>query len=289
MVNIHHFKNIAVNKIRVCATRINLLINRSFMSAVTVFILIFIFGSCIGSFLNVCIYRIPDSRSIVKPRSMCPECNSLIRFYDNIPILSYLLLMGKCRRCGAKISARYPAIELLTGILACACFIKFGFSAEAIIYFCLMAALVVISFIDIDHKIVPDSISLPAIPIGLISSFVLPSIHFTEAFIGMLVGGGILYFIAWSYQFITGKEGMGGGDIKLLAMIGAFIGWKGVLVAIFIASATGAFVGFFLMLVAHKNMKYAVPFGPFLSMGAIVYIFKGSELIQWYYPGLILN
>jgi leader peptidase (prepilin peptidase) / N-methyltransferase len=256
------------------------------MPSESLYIIIFVFGACIGSFLNVCIYRIPDSRSIIKPGSTCPQCHSSIRFYDNIPIFSYFWLMGKCRYCGAKISSRYPIIEFLTGMVACACFIKFGLSIEAAVYFCFIAVLLVISFIDIDHQIVPDTISLPSIPIGLVASLILPSIHFLEAVIGMLIGGGILYLIAWSYQIITGKEGMGGGDIKLLAMIGAFIGWKGVLVDIFIASASGALVGVFLMLVAHKNMKYAVPFGPFLSMGAIVYIFWGPELIQWYYSGL---
>jgi leader peptidase (prepilin peptidase) / N-methyltransferase len=259
------------------------------MADVIVFIVIFVLGCCIGSFLNVCIYRIPASRSIIHPRSTCPQCNTLIKFYDNIPIVSYLLLMGKCRQCASKISVRYPMIEFLTGVLAYSCFIKFDLSIEAAVYFCFMAALIVISFIDIDHQIVPDSISLPAIPIGLISSFILPSIHFSEALIGMFVGGGILYFIAWSYQLITGKEGMGGGDIKLLAMIGAFIGWKGVLVVMFIASASGALVGVLLMLVAHKNMKYAVPFGPFLSIAAIVYVFNGPELIQWYYNSLTIN
>jgi leader peptidase (prepilin peptidase) / N-methyltransferase len=254
-----------------------------------IFFIVFVFGACIGSFLNVCIYRIPAARSIVRPRSSCPECNSTIRFYDNIPILSYLWLRGKCRDCGTEFSARYPVIEFITGLLACACFIKFGLSIEAAVYFCFIAALVVISFIDIDHQIVPDSISLPGIPVGLISSFILPSIHFKEALIGVFLGGGVLYFIAWGYQLITGKEGMGGGDIKLLAMIGAFIGWKGVLIVIFISSAAGAFIGIVLMLVANKTLKYAVPFGPFLSLGAVVYILLGPEIIQWYYADWTFN
>lgn len=245
--------------------------------------IIFAFGACIGSFLNVCIYRIPSSRSIIAPGSMCPTCQSSIRFYDNIPIISYLWLIGRCRHCGEKISIRYPIVEMLTGFLACICFIKFGYSLEAIVYFAFIAILEVISFIDMDHKIIPDIISLPAIPIGLFISWILPSFSFTDAFFGALIGGWILYFIAWTYQTITGKEGMGGGDIKLLAMIGAFIGWKGVLLTIFIASATGAIVGILLMLIARKNIKYAIPFGPFLAFGAIIYIFMGPELIQWYY------
>jgi leader peptidase (prepilin peptidase)/N-methyltransferase len=256
------------------------------MSAGLFLILVFIFGSCIGSFLNVCIYRIPAKRSIVHPRSTCPRCDSLIKFYDNIPIISYLWLRGKCRDCGTKISARYPLIEFLTGTLACACFAEFGPTVEAGVYFSFISSLIVVSFIDIDHQIVPDIISLPGIPMGLVSSLFLPSIHFSDALIGMLAGGGILYMIAWSYQALTGKEGMGGGDIKLLAMIGAFIGWQGILLVILIASVSGAWVGVFLMLMARKNLKFAVPFGPFLSLGAIVYVFKGPELIEWYYGGL---
>jgi len=193
--------------------------------------------------------------------------------------------MGKCRHCNEKISIRYPLIESLTGLMALACFIKFDYSIEAIIYFSFISLLIVISFIDLDHRIIPDIISLPSIPIGLICSFFLPSTNFIQAIIGVLIGGGILYLVAWGYQMITGKEGMGGGDIKLLAMIGAFIGWKGVLVTIFMASSAGTLVGFFLMLLLNKNMKYALPFGPFLSVGAIIYVYAGSELIRWYYTG----
>lgn len=244
---------------------------------------IFIFGACIGSFLNVCICRLPESRSIVTPPSACPRCQSSIKFYDNIPILSYLVLLGKCRGCGTRISIRYPLVELLTGLLSVAAAIRYGLSVDFIIYFVFICALVTITFIDIDHQIIPDVISLPGIPIGLACSLMLSSISFRDSLIGALIGGGSLFLVAWGYYHFTGKEGMGGGDIKLLAMIGAFIGWQGVFFTIFISSAVGSIIGIFLMLVARKNMKFAVPFGPFLSLGAIAYLFFGTEVIFWYY------
>ncbi|MDP2862588.1 MAG: prepilin peptidase [Desulfobacterales bacterium] len=246
-------------------------------------VLIFIFGICIGSFMNVCIYRIPLSKSIVTPRSMCPGCNSLISAYDNIPVISYILLKGKCRNCGIPISLRYPLVETISGLTALAVFMRFGLSAEGLIYFAFISALVVITFIDIDHRIIPDTISLPGIPIGfLLASLVLPSMNYKTSLAGILTGGGSLLAVAWIYNLITKKEGMGGGDIKLLAMIGAFTGWKGVLFTIFVASATGTLAGIAVMLKTKKGMKLAVPFGPFLSIGAILYIFFGAALISWY-------
>lgn len=249
----------------------------------TINILIFIFGLCIGSFMNVCIYRIPLSKSIVTPRSMCPGCNSLISAYDNIPVISYILLKGKCRNCGIPISLRYPLVETISGLTALAVFMRFGISAEGLIYFVFISALLVITFIDTDHRIIPDTISLPGIPIGfLLASFLLPSMNYKTSLAGILAGGGSLLAVAWIYSLITKKEGMGGGDIKLLAMIGAFTGWKGVLFTIFVASATGTLAGIAVMLKTKKDMKLAVPFGPFLSIGAILYIFFGSEIVLWY-------
>jgi leader peptidase (prepilin peptidase)/N-methyltransferase len=253
------------------------------MPPVPILIVAFMMGACIGSFLNVCIFRIPESRSIVSPGSACPKCNTNIKFYDNIPIISWLLLLGKCRTCSEPISARYPMVELLTGLLALASVIRFGISIDFIIYFVFISTLVLITFIDLDHQIIPDVISLPGIPIGLMASFLLTSLSFKDSLIGLLVGGGSLFLVAWGYQLVTGKEGMGGGDIKLLAMIGAFIGWLGVCFTIFIASATGSLIGAVLMFFAQKDLKFAVPFGPFLSIGAIAYLFFGHELIFWYY------
>lgn len=244
---------------------------------------IFILGLCIGSFLNVCIYRLPASQSIVRPRSKCPECNSSIAFYDNIPVLSFLWLKGRCRHCGLKIGLRYPTVELLTGIFALTTFFKFGLNVEALIYFAFIACLLVVTFIDLDHRIIPDVITLPGIPICFAASFALPAITYKAALLGILAGGGSLFLVAWVYSLITKKEGMGGGDIKLLAMMGALLGWKGVVFTIFISSLVGTLSGLAVMLHSRKGMKLAVPFGPFLAIGGITYIFFGPRLIHWYF------
>lgn len=243
----------------------------------------FIFGLCIGSFLNVCIYRLPASKSISHPRSSCTSCNALIPFYDNIPVLSYILLRGRCRFCREPISLRYPIIELLTGFFALITFLKYGLSLDALIYFVYISALLVITFIDIDHQIIPDIITLPGIPIFFLASFGRSQINYLDALIGILAGGGSLFLVAWTYSLITKKEGMGGGDIKLLAMMGAVIGWKGVLFTIFMASAIGTFAGLLVMLKSRKGMKLKIPFGPFLAIGGIAYIFFGPQLIRWYF------
>ena len=243
---------------------------------------IFLMGLCIGSFLNVCIYRLPESKSIVHPRSMCPNCDTLIPFYDNIPLFSYLWLKGQCRRCKVKISMRYPMVELLGGLVALGTYLRFGLTIETLIYYVFIAALLVVTFIDLDHRIIPDVITLPGIPICFAASFALPAITYKDALLGILVGGGSLFLVAWVYTLLTKKEGMGGGDIKLLAMMGAIVGWQGVLFTIFVASLVGTLAGFAVMLQSRKGMKLAVPFGPFLSIGSITYIFFGTELVTWY-------
>ncbi len=242
----------------------------------------FVFGMVIGSFLNVCICRLPACQSVVHPRSSCPQCGHLIRAYDNIPVLSYLLLRGRCRDCAARISPRYPLVELLSGTFAAMTVIRFGVGWTALVVFLLIAALLVITFIDIDHRIIPDVISLPGIPLGLAASFGPGLVPPLEALIGILAGGGSLFLVAWGYQIITKREGMGGGDIKLLAMLGAFIGWKGVLFTIFVASLTGTLAGVALMFQRREGMKLAVPFGPFLAVGAMAYVFIGPEVMHWY-------
>jgi leader peptidase (prepilin peptidase)/N-methyltransferase len=246
-------------------------------------ILVFIFGACIGSFLNVCIYRLPESKSIVHPRSMCPSCETLIRFYDNIPIFSYAALRGKCRHCGAPISFRYPVVEFISGIFAVGLFLKYGFGFEALIYYVFIATLLVITFIDLDHQIIPDVITLPGIPIFFAAGLALPAISLVDSILGVLIGGGSLFLVAWLYHLVTQKEGMGGGDIKLLALMGAIIGWKGVLFTIFVASAVGTLAGMLIIIKTRKTMKLAVPFGPFLAIGGIAYIFLGPQLIAWYF------
>jgi leader peptidase (prepilin peptidase)/N-methyltransferase len=214
---------------------------------------------------------------------MCPSCGTLIAFYDNIPIFSYIALRGKCRHCAARISFRYPVIEGISGIFAVGVLLKYGLSFEALIYYTFIATLLVITFIDIDHQIIPDVISLPGIPIFFAASFVLPDITLVESIMGILIGGGSLWIVAQLYYMLTRKEGMGGGDIKLLAMMGAIIGWKGVLFTIFMASAVGTVVGMLVMLKTRTSMKLKVPFGPFLAIGAIAYIFLGPQLMAWYF------
>lgn len=248
--------------------------------------IVFIYGLCVGSFLNVCIFRIPASHSVIKPRSTCPKCKTILKSYDNIPVISYLLLGGKCRNCKTGISFRYPLTELLTGILWVFTYLKFGLSAEFFIYALFISTLLTISFIDLDHQIIPDRISLPGIPVFFIAAVFLPSPSITDSIIrsliGVVAGGGSLLLVAWSYELITGNEGMGGGDIKLLAMIGGLIGVRGILFTIFAASAIGTVIGLTVMVITRNNLKYAIPFGPFLSAGAVLYIFYGEKIIHWY-------
>jgi len=246
-------------------------------------IYVLLVGMCIGSFLNVCIHRLPKGISIIRPPSACPVCGAGIKWYDNIPVISYLVLRGRCRGCKTSISIRYPMVELLTGLFAWASWIHFGPGLSALIYFLFIAALLVITFIDLDHRIIPDKISLPGIPVGFAASFALSSMDWLNSLYGIAVGGGSLLLIAWGYHLITGKDGMGGGDIKLLAMIGAFIGWKGVLFTIMASSFFGTVVGITMMLRAGKGMKMALPYGPFLAIGAILYLFWGPQVIDWYF------
>jgi len=255
------------------------------MMTYSVEIIFFMFGLCIGSFLNVCIYRLPESKSVVQPRSMCPKCGYMIRFYDNIPILSYICLKGKCRQCKVPISPRYPLVELMSGLFAMCTVFRFGLTLESLVYYTFIITLIVITYIDIDHQIIPDMISLPGIPIFFLASLALPDMTVTDSLLGLLAGGGSLYLVAWGYSLLTGKEGMGGGDIKLLAMMGVLIGWRGVFFTIFAASLTGTLVGTAVMLASGKGFKgkSRIPFGPFLSIGAIAYIFIGDILIYWYW------
>ena len=240
-------------------------------------------GLCIGSFLNVCIYRLPLNKSIVKPRSCCPICSHIIQWYENIPLLSYIFLMGKCRGCRNRISLRYPMIELLTGLFAISTFLKFGLTPQALIYYIFICALIIITFIDIDHFIIPDVISLPGIPLGFLAVFFLPEITYKESLLGILVGGGSLLVVLKTYHFITKEDGMGFGDVKILSMIGAFLGWKAVLFTIFVSSVIGTLTGFLTMIFKGDGLKQALPYGPFLAIGAIAYLFHGDELISWYF------
>jgi len=242
----------------------------------------FVFGMVVGSFLNVCICRMPKNESIVSPPSHCPNCSYQIRWYDNIPVVSYLFLRGKCRGCGTRISLQYPLVELLNGLLTLFLFLRFGPTLVFAALFLFCSALVVITFIDIEHQIIPDEISLSGIVVGFVLSFFLNGHTWLNSLLGILLGGGSLLLVAWSYQRLTGKEGMGGGDIKLLAMMGAFLGWKAVPFIIFASSLVGSLIGITIMLLQKKDSKLAIPFGPYLAFGAVLYIFYGKLLIRWY-------
>ncbi len=251
-----------------------------FILASTAFV--FILGAVVGSFLNVCIYRVPAGVSIVSPRSRCPQCEAPIRWYQNIPVLSWLLLGGKCANCKEPISWRYPFVELLTALLFAGIFLTFGFQPATPIYWIMAAILVTVTFIDLDHQIIPDVISLPGIVVGFLGSFFIPWITWFDSLMGIIAGGGSLLLIALTYEFLTKKEGMGGGDIKLLAMLGAFLGWQAIFPVIFISSMVGTAVGVPLMLWRKADSKLALPFGPFLAFGAMFYLIWGRALVRWY-------
>jgi leader peptidase (prepilin peptidase)/N-methyltransferase len=242
----------------------------------------FVLGTIVGSFLNVCIYRIPQDKSIVTPSSHCPRCKTPIRFYDNIPLVSFIILQGRCRKCHNPISLRYPLVEFIMGFFSLILLLRYGISIFYLIYFAFFSSLTLITFIDLSHRIIPDAISLPGIVIGVVVSWLHPQMSMVKSLIGILVGGGSLYLVAIIYELVTKREGMGVGDVKLLAMIGAFIGWQGVLFTIFCSSLIGSIVGVTMMLVTSADSKYAVPFGPFLSLGAITYVLWGENLIAWY-------
>lgn len=245
----------------------------------------FLLGAAIGSFLNVCIYRIPAGESVVSPRSRCPHCQTTIRWYHNLPIVSWVLLRGRCAYCGAAFSVRYPLVEALTGALFALFLYRFGLHPVTPVAWLLVAALVAISFIDLDHQIIPDVISLPGIPVGFLCSFAVPWVSWQSSLLGILLGGGILLAIALGYEWLTKQEGMGLGDVKLLAMLGAFLGAAAILPIIFLASIMGTLVGVPLMLVTRAGRKLAIPFGPFLASAALVYLFfvdRIDPLARWY-------
>jgi leader peptidase (prepilin peptidase)/N-methyltransferase len=249
-------------------------------SIMTIFSLFF--GLALGSFLNVCIHRIPVKESIISPPSRCPQCGKRIRFYDNIPIISYIILRGRCRDCGRPISVRYPLVEAIMGLLSMSLFLKHNLSYQYFISLIFSASLVLISFIDLRHQIIPDAVSLPGILAGFIISLIFVHITWYDSLIGIIAGGGVLYLVAFLFEVITGKEGMGGGDIKLLAMIGAWMGWRALPLIILLSSLTGIFIGGGSLLMSRQGLGTRIPFGPFLALGTLLYLFFGNELISWY-------
>jgi len=239
---------------------------------------VFLFGSFIGSFLNVCIYRIPRKLSIVLPRSYCTKCETPIAWYNNIPLLSYLSLGAKCRSCHEKISPRYFLIEALTGILFLVFYRFFGLSPELFVYLVLISGLIVATFIDFEFQIIPNRISLGGAILGLVVAYFLPHITLKDSFIGFLLGGGMIYLIGALGSIVFKKEAMGGGDVKFLAMIGAFIGWQQVLLVFFIAPFFGSVVGLYMKF---KYKESLIPYGPFLSMATVLVILYGDEILRW--------
>lgn len=242
----------------------------------------FFVGCCIGSFFNVVIHRLPRGESVVRPGSHCPGCDRAIAAYDNIPLVSYVLLRGKCRHCGASISARYPLVEAVTGLLALFLFREHGWSTQFLIEFVFACMLVIITFIDLDTYIIPDVFSLTGIVLGLATSFISIRLTWVESLTGVVLGGGFFWAIAVGYEFLRKREGLGGGDIKLLAMIGAFVGWSGVVFTILVASVVGLVVGLLVMWRTRQGLTAMIPFGPFLSLGAVCYLFWGQSFFIWY-------
>jgi leader peptidase (prepilin peptidase)/N-methyltransferase len=267
-----------------------------------------LFGLVIGSFLNVVIIRLPQGLSISIPRSHCPQCKRLIPWYDNIPILSYALLRGRCRRCNKKISARYPFVEALSGLVSVLLYFKFGLSVEWAIFLAFSAALIVLAFIDLDHRILPDMITLNGIWIGVLVNLYLaqPSplasrllrtigievtntrvIALVASVLGAVVGGGLLWVVAEAYLRLRGIEGMGFGDVKMMAMVGAFLGAPLALLTIMIGSLFGSVIGLIFIRFAGKTREYELPFGTFLAAAGIAAVLYGEDVVQWYLERII--
>ena len=277
------------------------------MALVLLRILVFILGLCLGSFLNVLIYRLPkEGLSISRPRrSVCPSCNNPIAWYDNIPLLGYILLLGRCRHCRLPISPRYPLVELMAGLLALAVFLKSGIGLRGLAELYLVLALLAITFIDLDEMVIPDAITLPGMVIGLAAGILAPDFHLVGPWLGgkimawgvtdyrwlsaigsvlgLILGGGSIWLIFQTYYLVRKEEGIGGGDFTLLAMIGAFLGWRSVLMTIFMGSIT-AMIAALAIAVRQGSFdaQMKLPFGPFLSMGALIYLFFGEIIIRWW-------
>jgi leader peptidase (prepilin peptidase) / N-methyltransferase len=241
----------------------------------------FVLGAVVGSFLNVVILRLPaEGESIVFPASRCPVCKTAIRWYDNIPVLSFLFLRGRCRACANPISLQYPLVESCMAMLSLALYTKFALSFEFFFYFLFLAALLAVIFIDMRHQIIPDVVSLPGIVAGFTGSFFTSQLTWQQSGIGLLAGGGILYGVAVGYLLFTGREGMGGGDVKLLAMIGAFLGWQSLLFVVFASSLAGSLVGIVAMLKQGQGGKTRLPYGPFLALAAMVFLFFQNDIFR---------
>ena len=236
---------------------------------------VFCFGLAVGSFANVCIHRLPRKESVVVPGSHCPACSAAVRPLDNIPVISYIVLGGKCRDCATRISPIYSVIETVTAVLLLAGFFKFGLSFDFMVYAAVAPVLVIITAIDIEHQIIPDVITLPGIALGLaVGTY---TIGYADSLLGFFVGGGLFYLLA-----VLSNGGMGGGDIKYISAAGALLGWQKVLLVIFIGALLGSVVGVFQIAVQKKTRKSLIPFGPFLATSTLITLFYGNSLIRLY-------
>ncbi len=266
-----------------------------------IIVLVFLVGLILGSFLNVCIVRLPHGLSIATPPSHCPRCEQPIKFYDNIPVISYFLLRGKCRTCGLPISRRYPLVELLNALIYLWVYRELGLNGEALIVMALCSSLIVITFIDLDHQIIPDSITLPGMVLGLVAApFFMPALSgplpflgdrllswprlegFVHSLIGLVSGAAPLFLLGWSWEKLRHVEAMGGGDVKLMGMFGSFLGWKSALLIIMLGAIAGSVVGVALILLKKQKAENVIPFGPFLAAGALATMLYGGDIISWY-------
>jgi leader peptidase (prepilin peptidase)/N-methyltransferase len=244
-------------------------------------ILLVVSGLAFGSFLNVCIHRIPRGQSLAHPASRCPACEYELRWFDNIPVVSYAALAGRCRKCRAPISIRYPAVELGTMALFVLHGAVFGWTPILVPRLIFACAMVVLFAIDLEHHLLPNVITLPGIAVGLVSSAVLPP-GLVDALIGAVAGGGVLWLVGEAYYRYSGHQGMGGGDVKMLAMIGAFLGWKLMLLTLVVSSLAGSLIGVIVIATRRGDMKYALPYGTFLALGALAASLAGDRILDWY-------
>lgn len=266
-------------------------------------VIIFVFGLIIGSFLNVCILRIPNAESIVLPPSHCPSCGTPIKPYDNIPVVSWLVLAGRCRKCKGRISAMYPMVELATGLLFLACYLVFGLTAEALKWAIFAALLIVLTVTDLRERILPDKVNFAGLGLGLLLSLFTPPVDgtapwlakhlfaypppdavlsFGDALIGAGVASGLLWLVAEGYFRARGREGMGLGDVKMMAMVGAFLGLQRALLTILLGSLLGSLIGIAVISIGRKGRDFELPFGTFLGAGAMLVVFFGSAALDWY-------
>jgi leader peptidase (prepilin peptidase)/N-methyltransferase len=273
-------------------------------------IFVFLFGLIIGSFLNVCILRIPGGKSIVMPASACPKCAAPIRPYDNIPVISYLILGGKCRTCKTPISPMYPLVELLTGLLFLACYLAFGLTVESLKWAVFSAIMIVLVFTDLRERLLPDVVNYTGLALGLALSFFIkptdgtalwianhmfefpppaPVLSFADAIFGAAFGSGLLWLVSEAYFRLRGREGMGLGDVKMMLMAGAFLGTKRTLLTILAGSLLGSILGVAVILARRKEADYELPFGTFLGMAALLVVFFGTPVVNWYQSLLMVR